>query len=433
MIENSLGRKVGDCFASFSREPLAAASIAQVHAAKLADGREVVVKVLRPRIREQIEADIEVLYAIARLAERYWPGAKLLRPVAVVAEFEKTLTHEIDLMREAANASQLKRNFAGSDLLYVPEVHWDFCRRDVLVLERIGGIPISDMAALEAAGTDIARLARNGVEIFFTQVFRHNFFHADMHPGNIFVDVADPKQPKYVAVDFGIMGTLTPEDQRYLAGNFLAFFQRDYARVARLHLDSGWVPAHMRVDEVEAAVRAVCEPIFDRPLKEISFGLVLLRMLEIARQFQMEVQPQLVLLQKTLLAIEGLGRQLYPDLDLWTTAKPILENWMRERSSPLAHIKRLIADWPEISDDLIALPGLAHGLIRERERLQRQPPRPDGRQYLRQARAWRRSFAGAALLIASVLWLGTAVEPAAVGWVGAAVGALALLITLWRG
>ena len=418
---------------SLAREPLAAASIAQVHAAKLADGREVVVKVLRPRIREQIEADIEVLYAIARLAERYWPGAHRLRPVAVVAEFEKTLTHEIDLMREAANASQLKRNFAGSDLLYVPEVHWDFCRRDVLVLERIAGIPISDMPALEAAGTDIAQLARNGVEIFFTQVFRHNFFHADMHPGNIFVDVTDPKQPKYVAVDFGIMGTLTPEDQRYLAGNFLAFFRRDYARVARLHLDSGWVPAHMRVDEVEAAVRAVCEPIFDRPLKEISFGLVLLRMFEVARQFEMEVQPQLVLLQKTLLAIEGLGRQLYPDLDLWTTAKPILETWMRERSSPTEHIKRFIADWPEISDDLIALPGLVHGLIRERERLQKLPPRQDGRQMLRQARAWRRTLAGAALLIASVLWLGTAVEPAVVGWVGAAAGALAMLIAIWRG
>jgi ubiquinone biosynthesis protein len=264
-------------------------------------------------------------------------------------------------------------------------------------------------------------------------VFRHNFIHADMHPGNIFVDVADPKQPKYVAVDFGIMGTLTPEDQRYLAGNFLAFFQRDYGRVARLHLDSGWVPAHMRVDEVEAAVRAVCEPIFDRPLKEISFGLVLLRLLELARQFEMEVQPQLVLLQKTLLAIEGLGRQLYPELDLWTTAKPILENWMRERSSPLAHIRRIVADWPEISDDLIALPGLVHGLIRERERLQKQPPRPDARHMLRQGRAWRRSFAGATLLIASVLWLGAAVEPLAAGWVGAAVGALAVLVAIWRG
>jgi ubiquinone biosynthesis protein len=432
-IEKSLGRKVDDCFASFTREPLAAASIAQVHAARLPDGREVVVKVLRPRIREQIEADIEVLYAIARLAERYWPPARRLRPVAVVAEFEKTLLHEVDLMREGANAAQLKRNFEGSKLLYVPEVHWDFCRRDVLVLERIAGIPISDRAALEAAGTDIAQLARNGVEIFFTQVFRHNFFHADMHPGNIFVDVAVPKQPKYVAVDFGIMGTLTPEDQRYLAGNFLAFFQRDYQRVARLHLDSGWVPAHMRVDEVEAAVRSVCEPIFDRPLKEISFGLVLLRLFEVARQFEMEVQPQLVLLQKTLLAIEGLGRQLYPELDLWTTAKPILETWMRERSSPLAHLKRLIADWPEISDDLIALPGLVHGLIRERERQRRLPPRPETRHFLRQARAWRQSFAAAVILLASVLWLGTGVEPAAVGWAGAAVGAVALLITTWRG
>ena len=432
-IEKALGRKVDDCFASFSREPLAAASIAQVHAARLADGREVVVKVLRPRIREQIEADIEVLYAIARLAERYWPPARRLRPIAVVAEFEKTLLHEVDLMREAANASQLKRNFEGSELLYVPEIHWDYCRRDVLVLERIGGIPISDRAALEAAGTDIAALARNGVEIFFTQVFRHNFFHADMHPGNIFVDVTNPARPKYVAVDFGIMGTLTPEDQRYLAGNFLAFFQRDYQRVARLHRDSGWVPAHMRLDEVEAAVRAVCEPIFDKPLRQISFGIVLLRLFEVARQFEMEVQPQLVLLQKTLLAIEGLGRQLYPDLDLWTTAKPILESWMRERASPIAHMKRLIADWPEISDDLIALPGLVHGLIRERERLQRLAPPAADRSAERQTGALRRGFAGAALLIAGVLWLGANLEPIAVGWVGAGVGSVLLLAWLWRG
>jgi ubiquinone biosynthesis protein len=427
-IERSLGAKVGDCFATFDHEPLAAASIAQVHTATLQDGTRVVVKVLRPNIRKQIQADIEVLRAIAQLAERYWPPSKRLNPVAVVAEFEKTLASEIDLMREAANASQLRRNFLASELLYVPEVYWDFCRRNVLTLERIEGISISDSAALKTAGTNIERLAKNGVEIFFTQVFRHNFFHADMHPGNVFVDTADPDRPKYVAVDFGIMGTLTPEDQRYLAGNFLAFFQRDYARIARLHVDSGWVPAHTRVDELESAVRSVCEPIFDKPLKEISFGLVLLRLFETARRFDMEVQPQLVLLQKTLLAIEGLGRELYPDLDLWTTAKPVLEDWMRERSSPVAHLKRLIDDWPEISDDLTALPGLLHAFVRERERQQRTPIKRDMRPFQRQAKALRQMFAGAASLFAGILWLGFDLYPPVVGIAATALGAAGLLL-----
>ena len=432
-IERALGMKLEDCFESFAREPLAAASIAQVHAATLPGGRQVVVKVLRPKIRRRIEADVAVLYAVARLAERYWPPSKRLRPVDVVAEFEKTLENEIDLMREAASASQLRRNFEGSNLLYVPEVHWELCRGNVLTLERISGIPISDRKSLEAAGTDIARLARNGVEIFFTQVFRHNFFHADMHPGNIFVDVTEPKRPKYAAVDFGIMGTLTPEDQRYLAGNFLAFFRRDYRRVAMLHIDSGWVPAHTRVDELESAVRAVCEPIFDKPLKEISFGLVLVRLFETARRFDMEVQPQLVLLQKTLLAIEGLGRELYPELDLWTTAKPILEQWMRERSSPLAHVKRLIDDWPEISDDLIALPGIVHSFVRDQERKRRTPRRHDGRRLERRAKAARRAFAAAAFLVAGVLWIGLGVEPAGVGFVAAALGGAVLLYGALRG
>jgi ubiquinone biosynthesis protein len=411
---------------------MAAASIAQVHTATLKDGSRVVVKVLRPNIRKKIEADVAVLKAIAQLAERYWPPSKRLNPVAVVAEFEKTLANEIDLMREAANASQLRRNFAGSTVLYAPEVHWDFCRRNVLTLERIEGIPISDMRALQAAETNIKRLAQNGVEIFFTQVFRHNFFHADMHPGNIFVDANDPDRPKYVAVDFGIMGTLTPEDQRYLAGNFLAFFQRDYARIARLHVDSGWVPAHTRVDELESAVRSVCEPIFDKPLKEISFGLVLLGLFETARRFDMEVQPQLVLLQKTLLAIEGLGRELYPDLDLWTTAKPILEDWMRERSSPMAHVKRLIDDWPEISDDLAALPGLLHSFVREREREQNHPKKRDVRPLQRQATAMRQMFASAASLFAGILWLGFDLYPVAVGIVATALGAAGLLVGVFR-
>jgi ubiquinone biosynthesis protein len=434
LIEEALGQKVDECFASFEAEPLAAASVAQVHGARLRDGASVVVKVLRPGIRKRINADIEVLRALAQLAERYWPPSQRLRPVAVVEEFEKTLGNEIDLLREAANASQLKRNFADTDLLYVPEVHWDFCRRNVLTLERIEGIPIGDRAALDAAGTNIERLARNGVEIFFTQVFRHNFFHADMHPGNLFVDVTDPERPKYVAVDFGIMGTLTPEDQRYLAGNFLAFFQRDYRRIARLHVDSGWVPPETRVDELESAVRAVCEPIFDRPLKEISFGLVLVRLFETARRFDMEVQPQLVLLQKTLLAIEGLGRELYPELDLWTTAKPILENWMRERSSPLGHLKRLIDDWPEISEDLIALPNLLHAFVRERERGDLRPrERPDGRRLRLAGARVRRMFAGAVFLLAGVLWLGFDLYPVQAGIAASVLGGIALAVgTLGR-
>ena len=427
LIEKALGKPLTDCYASFEREPLAAASMAQVHAASLPDGRAVVVKVLRPEIGKQIKADIDVLFAIARLAERYWPPSKRLRPVAVVEEFEKTLAWEIDLMREAANASQLKRNFEGSALLYVPEVYWDLCRRNVLTLERIGGIPISDMKSLRAANTNIKRLAENGVEIFFTQVFRHNFFHADMHPGNIFVDVSDPERPKYIAIDFGIMGTLTPQDQRYLAGNFLAFFQRDYRRVATLHIDSGWVPPDTRVDELESAVRAVCEPIFDKPLREISFGLVLLRLFETARRFEMEVQPQLVLLQKTLLGIEGLGRELYPDLDLWTTAKPIMEEWMRERSSPVAHVKRLIDDWPEISDDLIALPGIIHAFVRDREQRRPGTQRFDRRAWQRQARAGRRMLAGAVFLIAGVLWLGLEISPEPVGGIAVLLGAGALV------
>jgi ubiquinone biosynthesis protein len=426
-IERALGQTIDECFGTFDAEPLAAASMAQVHCATLKDGSRIVVKVLRPEIRKRITGDVEVLYALARLAERYWPPSQRLRPVAVVEEFEKTLTNEIDLMREGANASQLKRNFAGTDLLYVPEVYWDLSRRNVLTMERIEGIPISDKSALDAAGTNIERLARSGVEIFFTQVFRHNFFHADMHPGNIFVDVADPDRPKYVAVDFGIMGTLTREDQRYLAGNFLAFFQRDYRRIARLHVDSGWVPAHIRVDELESAVRAVCEPIFDRPLKEISFGLVLVRLFETARRFDMEVQPQLVLLQKTLLAIEGLGRQLYPELDLWTTAKPILEDWMRERTSPIGHIRRLVDDWPEISEDLIALPNLLHSFVRERERAASRPVPPARPDFRRQAALGRRMFAGAAFLVAGVLWLGFDVYPAAAGIAASVLGGVVLL------
>jgi ubiquinone biosynthesis protein len=364
-IERAIGRPVTEAFASFDEEPLAAASIAQVHAATLTDGREVVVKILRPGMREAIARDLEVLYALARLAIRYVPDASRLRPVEVVAEYEKTIMDELDLMREAGNAAQLKRNFAGSSLLYVPEVHFELCRRDVLVMERIRGVQISDIARLRELNVDFRKLAENGVEIFFTQMLRHNFFHADMHPGNIFVLVDDPANPRYAAVDFGIVGTLDPKDLEYLAGNFMAFFDRDYRRVAELHIESGWVPAGTRVNELEGAVRTVCEPIFQKPLFEISFGVVLLRLFETARRFRMEVQPQLVLLQKTLLNIEGLGRQLYPELDLWKTAQPLLRTWSRERHSPRALLRESRRRFPELVATLRAAPPLLQRVIRE--------------------------------------------------------------------
>jgi ubiquinone biosynthesis protein len=429
-LEAAFGRPVEQVFAAFERTPLAAASIAQVHAAKLPGGRDVVVKILRPNVGVLIQRDIEVLYAIAGLAERYWPEARRLRPVEVVAEFERTLAVELDLMREAANASQLERNFSGSTLLHVPEVHWDYCRQNVLTIERIVGIRVDDLAALRAAGTDIKRLAENGVEIFFTQVFRHNFFHADMHPGNIFVDVTDPKQPKYVAVDFGIVGTLDERDKHYLAENFLAFFRRDYRRVATLHVDSSWVPSSTRVDEFEGAIRAVCEPIFNKPIKDISFGLVLMRLFHTARQFNMEIQPQLVLLQKTLLQIEGLGRQLYPDLDLWKTAKPVLEQWMRERHDPRTRLKQLVEAWPEISDDLAMLPRLLHRTLRRIDAddaaVKRQRRAPIIVAETRGGARLEQLVVGAALLIAGVLWSGLA-QPQWIGWVGAGIG-LAVLV-----
>jgi ubiquinone biosynthesis protein len=364
-IARAYGRPIAEVFATFEDQPIAAASIAQVHGATLRDGKQVVVKVLRPGMREVIKRDIEVLFVLAALAARYWNESQRLRPVEVVREYEKTVLDELDLMREAANAAQLKRNFAASTLLYVPEVYWDYCRPDVMVMERIHGLPVSNVAEMRRRGTDIRKLAENGVEIFFTQVFRHNFFHADMHPGNIFVLTDDPANPRYAAVDFGIVGTLDPRDQQYLAENFLAFFDRDYRRVAKLHIESGWVPPSTRVDELESAVRTVCEPIFNKPLKDISFAQVLLRLFETAQRFQMQVQPQLILLQKTLLNIEGLGRQLYPELDLWKTAHPILREWMREQVSGRALIERLRAQLPEIAATARNLPQLLHGIVQQ--------------------------------------------------------------------
>ncbi|MDE2219933.1 MAG: ubiquinone biosynthesis regulatory protein kinase UbiB, partial [Gammaproteobacteria bacterium] len=363
-LERSYGRRLEELFTAFATEALAAASIAQVHVATRRDGREVVVKVLRPGMRAQIGRDLEVLDAIAALAERWWPEARRLRPIEVVREYRQTVLDELDLMREAANASQLRRNFAHSPLLYVPEVHWDLCRGEVMVMERIHGVPIGDLATLRARGTDFRRLAENGVEIFFTQVFRHNFFHADMHPGNIFVQVDDPANPRYAAVDFGIVGTLEARDQHYLAENFMAFFDRDYARVAALHVESGWVPAGTRVSELESAVRTVCEPIFNKKLQDISFAQVLLRLFETARRFDMRIQPQLILLQKTLLNIEGLGRQLYPELDLWKTAQPILRAWMRDRVSPRTLVRGLRAQLPDAIETLTQLPKIVKAGVR---------------------------------------------------------------------
>ncbi len=356
IIEKSLGQPVAELFTHFDEQPLASASIAQVHTATLLDGREVVIKVVRPDIEKTIRRDLSLLYTIAGLATRYWADGRRLRPHEVVEEFEKTILDELDLLREASSASMLRRNFAGSDLMYVPEIHWPLTRRNVMVMERIHGTPVSNIERLKEQGVDLKKLSEHGVEIFFTQVFRDNFFHADMHPGNIFVEPSG----RYIAVDFGIMGTLSHDDQHYLAGNFLAFFQRDYQKVAELHVESGWVPEGTRVEEFESAIRTVCEPIFERPLKDISFGLLLLRLFQTARRFNMEIQPQLVLLQKTLLNIEGLGRQLYPELDLWQTAKPYLERWMSEQVGARAILRSLRRNAPEWSEKLPEIPGLLH-------------------------------------------------------------------------
>jgi ubiquinone biosynthesis protein len=429
LVEAAYGKSVNEVFSQFEETPLAAASIAQVHVARLPNGQEVIVKVLRPDMRGVIERDLEVLHALADLAQRYWPEGRRLRPREIVGEYQKTILDELDLMREAANASQLKRNFAGSELLYVPEVHWDYCRAEVMVMERIHGVPISDLASLRAAGTNIAQLAENGVRIFFTQVFRHNFFHADMHPGNIFVLIADPARPRYAAVDFGIVGSLDPRDQHYLAENFLAVFDRDYRRVAQLHLESGWVPPGTRVDEMESAVRTVCEPIFDRPLKDISFGRILLRLFEISRRFNMQIQPQLILLQKTLLNVEGLGRDLYPDLDIWNTASPILREWMRERTSVGALVRSLRAQAPELMSAARNLPLLL-------QRLQRPPqPQPSAalqlaelrRELLLMARRRDAVTLGAVLLLGGCVWLALPRGHPWLGWALLAAGVAKLL------
>jgi ubiquinone biosynthesis protein len=359
-VERSLQRSIEEVFASFEREPVASASIAQVHLATLKDGREVAVKVLRPAVEREVAKDVALLETAAGVVERLSAEARRLRPREVVAEFARHLDEELDLMREAANASQLRRNFQGSPLLAVPEVHWDYCSQRVMVMQRMSGVPVSQIETLRERGIDLRALGRAGVEIFFTQVFRDGFFHADMHPGNILVSDEGETRGKYIALDFGIMGTLTEVDKNYLAQNFLAFLNRDYRRVAQAHLDAGWVPAGTRVDQFEAAIRAVCEPIFDRPLREIYFGRLLLRLFQTSRRFNVEIQPQLVMLQKTLLNIEGLGRQLDPELDLWTTAKPFLERWMREQVGWRGFMRSLAHEAPYWANALPQLPRLAH-------------------------------------------------------------------------
>ena len=434
-VESAFGLPMAEIFATFDVVPLAAASIAQVHVATLKNGREVVVKILRPGMRGIIDQDLDVLDALAALADRYWAQARRLRPIELVREYRKTILDELDLLREAGNAAQLKRNFSGSPLLYVPEVHWDYCRVNVMVMERIHGIVVNDVEALRERSVDIAKLAENGVEIFFTQVFRDNFFHADMHPGNIFVQVEDPRNPRYAAVDFGIVGTLQPRDQHYLAENFLAFFDRDYARVAALHIESGWVPKGTRVDELESAVRTVCEPIFNKPLKQISFAQVLLRLFETARRFDMEVQPQLILLQKTLFNIEGLGRQLYPELDLWKTAQPYLQRWMRDRLSPRVVLRRA---WAQLPDALLALqqiPQIFQTAVRDAAegRLRVPVESRDVRELRAELRRsdFRRdvTLAAAVLWLSGLLWLAFATPYPWLGW-AQMFGAIALFLGL---
>ncbi|MDF2866712.1 MAG: ubiB [Gammaproteobacteria bacterium] len=364
ILQLAYGEDYQTLFTEFSIQPLASASIAQVHTAKLPAGSEVIVKIVRPGIKKIINRDIELLHLIASLAERYWQDGPRLHPVEVVAEFERTLLDELDLKREAANASQLKRNFSGSNQLYVPEIHWEHCRDNVLVMERIYGIRVNNISELIECGIDLKKLAERGVEIFYTQVFRDSFFHADMHPGNIFISYERPHDPQYIAVDFGIMGSLNAKDQRYLAENMVAFFNRDYRRVAELHVESGWVPIDTRIDEFEAAIRTVCEPIFQRPLKDISFGQTLLKLFQTARRFNMEVQPQLILLQKTLFNIEGLGRQLYPELDLWTTGKPHLERWIKQQLGPRALLRKICEGAPYWAEKLPEIPDLIYDILR---------------------------------------------------------------------
>lgn len=433
LIEQALElNSITELFSDFSITPLASASIAQVHTAILklptGDTADVVIKVIRPDIRQQILADLALMADLAVMAAKFLPDGKRLRPREVVAEYRKTILDELDLQREAANAIQLRRNFEHSDSLYIPFVYSDFSRANVMVMERIYGIPVSDNAALEAQGTNMELLAKRGVEVFFTQVFRDSFFHADMHPGNIFVAREHPENPKYIGIDCGIVGTLNREDKRYLAENFVAFFNRDYRKVAQLHVDSGWVPYDTSVEEFESAIRTVCEPIFQKPLAEISFGQVLMNLFNTARRFDMQVQPQLVLLQKTLLYIEGLGRQLYPQLDLWKTAKPFLENWVKEQIGPKALYRQIKENLPFWAEKLPEMPTLLHNYLQQQPKQQQllvqQLTQMQQRQLQQHSSLKMAILASGALLAASVLL--------ATGWpmLAIALGSSALFFTI---
>lgn len=365
IIEQSLNAKIHDVFSSFDSTALASASIAQVHAATLHDGTSVVIKVLRPNIKKIIDRDIDLLFSLAKLAERYWYTARHLKPKQLVNEVAQTLYDELDLAREGANASQLRRNFADSKLLYIPKIVWEHSHANILVMERIHGIPVHDIAKLKQAGVNMRKLAERGIEIFFTQVFRDSFFHADLHPGNIFVNIQDPENPTYIAVDFGIVGSLNHNDQRYLAENMIAFFKRDYQRVAELHIACGWLPPDTRIDQFEGAIRSVSEPIFELPMRDISFGQLLMRLFQVARRFHINIQPQLVLLQKSLLNIEGLSRQLAPDFDLWASASPQIEKWLKKQVGVKAFFKRIRNNLPLLSEQLPELPTLIYEVLKE--------------------------------------------------------------------
>jgi ubiquinone biosynthesis protein len=439
IIEKALGKPIAELFADFERTPMASASVAQVHAATLHGGEAVVVKVVRPGIERVIRQDMALLFLLARLVHHYLPDGRRLRPKEVVADYELTILDELDLGREAANASQLRRNFEDSNLVYVPEVHWAYTRKNVFTMERISGTPVTDLETLRARGTDLKLLGERGVEIFFTQVFRDSFFHADMHPGNIFIDDSDPADPTYIAVDCAIIGSLSDFDQYYLARNLLAIFRRDYREVAQLHVECGWVPPDTRVQDFEAAMRAVCEPVFEKPISEISFGQLLIYLFRTARRFDMEVQPSLVLLQKTLLNIEGLGRQLYPELNLWDTAQPYLENWVQERYSPQGlwrrvgrHVPSWLEQLPQLPDTL--LDSLQHLRDMEMRAASQQRELAAMEARLHRDRRQRKTLLavlalGAAVAVADPGWLARLPDIPLVSWALAGVG----LLLLWPG
>ncbi|MGO3700383.1 MULTISPECIES: ubiquinone biosynthesis regulatory protein kinase UbiB [Halomonas] len=436
-VEKELEMSLDVAFAEFEQAPLASASIAQVHAAKLHTGEEVVVKIIRPGIDRIMRQDMALMYQVAKLFAKV-PEARRLRPVEVIRDYEATLFDELDLYKEAANTSQLKRNFKDSPLLFVPTIYWPFTRRHVMVQERIRGVPVADMETLTARGVNLKKLAERGVELFFTQVFRDNFFHADMHPGNIFVNCDNPEDPQYIAIDCGIVGSLTREDQDYLARNLLAFFHQDYYEVAALHIESGWVGENTRANEFAAAIRTVCEPILEKPLKDISFGQVLLGLFQTARRFNMEVQPQLVLLQKTLLNIEGLGRQLYPELDLWSTAKPYLEQWMKDRAGISGLWESLKRQAPELSHQLPELPVLAHQALTRMEVEHRQRHQQVDsihhmqRQMADQGKRHHRLRIGLLLVAIALAWQPLVSWAATQDWPILGAAAIGLLLLLWQ-